>query len=351
MAYVDLCRDITEHHCMFGKHFASMYHGTMYGQSATVFAVWGYVISNMEPPTKDGESYIELNPVFLAPMFASTSEEIFNAVKYLCSPDPTSRSQACEGRRLEPMREPVQGPVTYRIVNASHYREIKSQEERRAKNRVATKKWRGKQKTMSHDVATSQTSHETSPPMSIDVAKRKTSHVEVEVEVEAEKIPSASAVLDVHAGAGHTLAHTLRFGFEQRYLDALTVTPRKTQTYAKSIAGICEWLLEQDRHPMLLCQQLLDGFFADDKARAKKFPISFLAHSPAEYLQLNGGSAPPQDRETRNRIADLRKQHRRSRVDQADCKREGNRHGVAECEADQKIIVRELQSLGATLAR
>ena len=30
---------------MYGKHFASMYEGSLYGSGAVVFAVWGYVIA------------------------------------------------------------------------------------------------------------------------------------------------------------------------------------------------------------------------------------------------------------------------------------------------------------------
>ena len=61
---------------MFGKHFASMYSGSMFGKPAIVFAVWGYVIANMRPSRKDGQCYVELNPALLAATFATTTEDV-----------------------------------------------------------------------------------------------------------------------------------------------------------------------------------------------------------------------------------------------------------------------------------
>jgi len=156
---------------MFGKHFASMYAGSMFGKPALVFAVWGYVIATMRPSRKDKECYVELNPTLLAATFASTPEDVMDAITVLLSPDPGSRSKADEGRRLSAVSEDFHtGPMQFKVVNGAKYRALRDEEERRVYLREAKRKER--ESTVSTNVNHDQ------PP---------SSQVEVEVEVEAKK--------------------------------------------------------------------------------------------------------------------------------------------------------------------
>lgn len=109
---------------MYGKHYASMYTGSMYGAGTTVFAVWGYVIGNAI------NSQVELNPAMLANSLGGGVDEITAAIEYLCSPDPNSRSKADEGRRLI-----QEGQFAFRVVNHDTYKVIRNEEERREYNR------------------------------------------------------------------------------------------------------------------------------------------------------------------------------------------------------------------------
>lgn len=127
---------------MFGKHFASMYTGSMFGKPATVFAVWGYAISNLRPSRKDGSCHVEMNPTLLAATFASTVPEIIEAIRTLCEPDPASRSDTEDGRRLVTEGEIHAGPMNFLVVNGSKYREMRDEEERRAYLREAKRKQR-----------------------------------------------------------------------------------------------------------------------------------------------------------------------------------------------------------------
>ncbi len=129
---------------MFGKHFASMYTGSMFGQPALVHAVMGYVIANQRPSRKDGVSSVELNPMLLAPMFATSLEDVVSAITVLTSPDPKSRTDAEEGRRLVLETGVIDGPATYRVVNGPKYRGIRDEDERREQVRVAVAKHREK---------------------------------------------------------------------------------------------------------------------------------------------------------------------------------------------------------------
>ncbi len=123
---------------MYGKHFASMYTGSMVGAGAVVFAVMGYVISNGKPDRGVGMQ-VELNPKLLAFILGESQEDVEGAIEYLCSPDPKSRSEAEEGRRLVRL-----GEFAYRVVNGPKYRAIRDEERRRETDRESKRRARAK---------------------------------------------------------------------------------------------------------------------------------------------------------------------------------------------------------------
>lgn len=130
---------------MFGKVFAALYSGSLFGKPAIIFAVWTYCIANMRPSRADGECYVEINPALLAATFAATIDEIHRALDLLESPDTASRSAAEEGRRL--IRDGDSrhdGPMQYRVVNGSHYRAMRDEEERRIYLRDAKRRERAR---------------------------------------------------------------------------------------------------------------------------------------------------------------------------------------------------------------
>lgn len=108
---------------MFGKHYASMYTGSMIGKGSAVFAVWGYVIAMAKPPTFE----VELNPRLLAFVIGEAEEKIKEAIVVLCSPDSSSRTKVEDGRRL--IRR---GEFMYYVVNGKTYYEMKLMEDRKA---------------------------------------------------------------------------------------------------------------------------------------------------------------------------------------------------------------------------
>ena len=118
---------------MYGKHFESMYEGSMYGAGIAVFAVWGYAISHVRA------SMVELNPRLLSNTLGGTVEEVELAIEYLCKPDPESRHKEHGGRRL--IRE---GQFQYFLPSWESYRKIRSADERREYNRVKQAEYRSK---------------------------------------------------------------------------------------------------------------------------------------------------------------------------------------------------------------
>lgn len=110
---------------MYGKHFESMYEGSMYGAGIAVFAVWGYVISHAH------FGRVELNPKKLADTLGGKQEEIEAAIEYLQRADSESRNKEHEGRRM--IKE---GEFQYFLPSWKKYQTIRNAEERREYNRV-----------------------------------------------------------------------------------------------------------------------------------------------------------------------------------------------------------------------
>lgn len=129
---------------MFGKHFESTYEGSLVGAGSHVFAVWGYVIAKQRPDKTVG-SQVDLNPRLLSSIIGDTEERMAEAIEFLCSPDPESRTDKEDGRRLIRL-----GQFSYQVVNGAKYRAIRDEEARKEQNRQAQRRYRLKKKPMAN---------------------------------------------------------------------------------------------------------------------------------------------------------------------------------------------------------
>lgn len=120
---------------MYGKAYETMYEGSMIGAGVAVFAVWNYCIA------RNRSGVVELNPALLAFILGGSQKEITDAIEYLSSPDPKSRSKESGGRRI--MKE---GEYQYRMVNWSQYDSLRSMEDLREYNRRKQAEYRARQK-------------------------------------------------------------------------------------------------------------------------------------------------------------------------------------------------------------
>jgi hypothetical protein len=118
---------------MYGKHFESMYSGSMVGSGPAVFAVWGYIIAHAK------KGYVEINPIVLATIIGCSIDEISSAINHLCSPDPHSRTKDHEGKRLIKTDE-----FAYFVPSHEKYNSIRSEDERREYNRIKKQEERAK---------------------------------------------------------------------------------------------------------------------------------------------------------------------------------------------------------------
>ena len=125
----------------FGKHFTSMYTGSMMGAGSHVFAVWGYCVAN----ANGYEHTVELNSKLLAFIIGDTQERIEQAITYLCAPDSDSRTKSEDGRRLLKL-----GEYLYRVVNHRKYREMTSDDPKAVDAKNRQRKHRDDEKQREH---------------------------------------------------------------------------------------------------------------------------------------------------------------------------------------------------------
>ena len=120
---------------MYGKSFASMYEGSMYGAGINVFAVWGYCIAKAEHDTHT----IDLNPALLSHVLGADQADVTAAIEFLCSPDNNSRCKENDGARLVN----VSG-FTYFITTHQQYAKIKNSFDRKEYMREYMREYREK---------------------------------------------------------------------------------------------------------------------------------------------------------------------------------------------------------------
>jgi len=134
---------------MYGKLFASMYDGTLYGQWQAIITLQQMVI------LADEDGVVDITPPALAAKTSIPLEIIEKGLEQLSQPDRYSRSPADDGRRIvliDPDR-----PWGWRIVNYQHYRDLASREDKKRKDRERIAEKRNKNKDVANCRNVSQT--------------------------------------------------------------------------------------------------------------------------------------------------------------------------------------------------
>lgn len=112
---------------MYGKLFASMFRGSLYGKWQAIITFQQMII------LADQYGTVDFTPEALAATTSIPLDIIKEGIQILESPDDTSRSPDESGRRIIPL-DPSRS-WGWHIVNYSKYRAIRSAEERRAYHR------------------------------------------------------------------------------------------------------------------------------------------------------------------------------------------------------------------------
>jgi hypothetical protein len=108
---------------MYGKIFAQMYDGSLYGQWQALVTFQQLIVLS------DPVGVVDMTPQAIAARTSIPLEIIRQGIADLEEPDPNSRTPDEDGRRI--IRLSDHRTWGWRIVNHGHYRKLRSQEERR----------------------------------------------------------------------------------------------------------------------------------------------------------------------------------------------------------------------------
>lgn len=123
---------------MYGKLFATLYDGTLRGRAHEIL-----VFTNLLA-CADRHGVADKHWRAIAEEVGITEDQVRKAIEALEAPDPESRTDAEEGRRL--VRVDGHRAWGWQIVNYTKYRAIRNAEDRREQNRAAQAAWRERQK-------------------------------------------------------------------------------------------------------------------------------------------------------------------------------------------------------------
>ena len=159
---------------MYGKVFASMYEGSLYGQWQALVTFQQMIV------LADIDGRVDMTPQALAARTSIPFEIIQEGIRLLEAPDSYSRSADHDGRRI--VRVDESRPWGWEIVNYKYYRNLATAEDKRRadRERIAAKR------AVSQPVAECR-------DLSLDVANVAHAEAEVEAEVEVEaskKVPT-----------------------------------------------------------------------------------------------------------------------------------------------------------------
>lgn len=158
---------------MYGKVFASMYDGTL----ATTGPWQALVTFQQMIVLADQDGVVDMTPSAISRRTSIPLEIIETGIAALTKPDPESRSDAEEGRRIVPLA----GHRTWgwQIVNYRYYSALRSAEERREYMRQAQAEHRAKVKASKNVMTNSDngtfvnTSTDVPVPVPVDVKKKE----------------------------------------------------------------------------------------------------------------------------------------------------------------------------------
>jgi len=121
----------------FAKVFALLWGGSMAGK-ADLQLVFIYLLAHA-----NGAGVVEEHPTRIALLTGLPIERVRDALAVLEAPDPESRTEAREGRRIE--RTHAHRDWGWSIINHAQYRGLRDEETRRAQNRDAQQRHRERQ--------------------------------------------------------------------------------------------------------------------------------------------------------------------------------------------------------------
>lgn len=129
---------------MYGKIFASMYKGTLYGHWEAIVTFQQLIV------IADADGIVDMTPQAICAHTSIPIDIIEKGLKKLAEPDQYSRTPGEEGRRIVCIDE--HRPWGWQIVNYVKYKHLKDSDEVREQNRVRAQRFRDKRNAASRSV-------------------------------------------------------------------------------------------------------------------------------------------------------------------------------------------------------
>lgn len=198
---------------MYGKIFASMYDGTLRADWKALVTFQQFIV------LADSQGVVDMTPHAIHGRTGIPLDIIEHGIQALADPDPYSRSEELEGRRIVLLDE--SRPWGWRIVNYAYYRNLGSIADKREKDRVRINK---KRRKVSRPVADSRDPSQTVA----DVA-----HTNTEANTEVKEKRGARKRRATPLPDGFALSAELTAWTEAKGLDPKTV--------ASEFERFCNW--------------------------------------------------------------------------------------------------------------
>jgi hypothetical protein len=275
----------------YTKLFGSILDSTVWQTPQHVRLTW---ITMLAMADRDG--LVEASVPGLALRAGVDRSECEQALALFLAPDPDSRTPDHEGRRIEK----VDGG--WRLLNHAKYAERLSIEDRLAKGRVRTARWRAAhQGNATRDAGDVTVTPVTSGDVRDDMQTQTQTQIETQTQMQTERA--------VSAGSLHNIVRA-------RVADALRAAGRPIpplDTSAKC-SRVAEWCQDHATATGATFADVLDSLargFASASGRTAKagWPMAFLVANPGEYIRLAPSNPALGGGETDDQlIADLRRQ-------------------------------------------
>jgi len=162
---------------VFGKVFASMYDGSLYGQWEAIVTFQQMIV------LADAEGYVDITPQAMAARTSIPLEIIQRGIELLSQPDKYSRTPDCDGKRIELVDE--RRPWGWRIINYVKYCRIVSEAEKREADRVRIAAKRAAERKANGGAGVAESRGESRASQSV----AKVAHVDVDVNVDGKSVP------------------------------------------------------------------------------------------------------------------------------------------------------------------
>ena len=178
---------------MYGKVFESIYTGSLYGQLEATCMMQALIVF------ADEDGFIDMSFNAIVGRTGYPREFVLKGMTELMAPDPVSRTEGEEGRRILPVTpshsDTPEGVNGFKLVNHSEYRDMANRADKRERDRERQQRSRANRAKKHEEKASVTPTSRPVTPASQPVTKSRLSEADTEADTERKKkVASATSV-------------------------------------------------------------------------------------------------------------------------------------------------------------